>query len=121
MKTSQRILTDILLEQEGDRLYVLDILQDDHGVFHLWKYHGRKTADNLGKRKVVSAEDYDEVYRTYIKTYLKKVKGKTFRRLIDGEQIVSAALGKILKPASAKPKKPVKPAPKQEEHRKLQL
>lgn len=121
MKTSQRILTDILREKVGYRLYVLDLLLDENSIFHLWKYYGDRNSDNLTKRKVISSEHYEVAFNTYRNTLDKKLKKKDFRRLDDGEAVLSPALGKILTAGENKPKKPPKPTPKQEEHRKLSL
>ena len=121
MKTSQRILTDILREKIGSRLYVLDLLIDDHDIFHLWKYYGDRDAVSLTKRKVASSEHYEIAFNAYRNTLDKKLKKKDFRRLDDGEAVMSFALGKILTSSETKPKKTPKPVPKQEEHRKLSL
>ena len=121
MKISQRILTDILREKDGEKLYVLDILLDEDGVFELWKYYGNRQATSLTKRKVTSSEHYEVVVSSYNKTLQKKLKKNIFRRLADGEMLVSAALGKLFKPAAPSTnKKKTIPVP-YTEHRKLRL
>jgi hypothetical protein len=94
---------------------------DDDGTFHLWKYYGDRDADNLAKRKISSSEHYELVLSSYKLALEKKLKKKDFRRLDDGEAVVSMALGKILKPSAPKTQKSTKPQPRQEEHRKLRL
>jgi len=121
MKTSQRILTDILREKNGNRLYTLDLLQDENGIFEAWKYYGDMDSVTLSRRKIISSEHYELVYSTYRKALDNKLKKKDFRLLADGEALISEALVKALKPGKASPSKSTKPAPKQEEHRKLRL
>lgn len=121
MKTSQRILTDILREKVGCRLYVLDLLLDEHGVFELWKYYGDRDANKLTKRKISSSEHRDVAFNSYKKALDKKLKKKEFVQLGRGEGIVSFALGQVLNPDQPAPKKSTKAVPTKKEYRKIQL
>jgi len=102
------------------RLWLIELVEDDAGIYRLYRYYGYNGDAELTKKLDLSTEHIDIALVAFKSKLKEKLSEKKFRLLKNGEGLTSRAILSVLKPKPATKVVAVK-TPKQIEHRKLQL
>jgi len=103
------------------KVWLLELIEDDAGIYRLYRHYGYSCKDKLTKKLDLSTEHLDIALVAFESKLKKKLDKKEFRFLRNGEGLNSPAILRVFRPkTTARKLVAVKPAP-QTEHRKLQL
>jgi len=119
----QRIKLEILTEVDkslNNRLWVLELIEDDDGNFGLYRHYGKEKDTKFIKMVDLVTEHIDEGLQAFEDKISRKLARGEYRKFKNGEGSDSVGLLAIFRPVQLQPKPVVRPMD-QPEHRRLSL